>query len=74
MRKYFRVRKALEKLKSEFTYTELIGALVSEGLTDTTARRYRQRLLNMEIIEQQEDKYCFTTRKWRVKLEKFAPR
>ena len=74
MRQYFRVRKALEKLKSEFTYTELIGALVSEGLTDTTARRYRQRLLNMEIIEQQEDKYCFTTRKWRVKLEKFAPR
>ena len=74
MRKYFRVRKALEKLKSVFTYTELIDALISEGLTDTTARRYRQRLLNMEIIEQQDDKYCFTTRKWRVKLEKFAPR
>ena len=74
MRKYFRVRKALEKLKSEFSYTELIDALMSEGMPETTARRYRKRLLNMKIIVQQGDKYSFSTRRWRAKLEKLPPR
>ena len=74
MRKYFKVRLALEKLKPEFTYTELIEALMSEGLPETTARRYRKRLLEMQIIVQEEDKYRFTTRKWRVKYDKVAPR
>ena len=74
MRKYFKVRLALEKLKPEFTYTELIEALMSEGLPETTARRYRKRLLEMQIIVQEEDKYRFTTRKWRVKFDKVAPR
>lgn len=74
MRKYFKVRKALERLKPEFTYTELIAALMMEGMPETTARRYRKRLLDMKIIVQQEDKYSFSTRKWRAKLEKFSPR
>ena len=74
VRPYFRVRHALEKLKAPFTYTELIGALMSEGMPETTARRYRKRLLDMQIIVQQEDKYSFSTRRWRAKLEKVSPR
>ena len=73
MRKYFKVRNALEKLKSEFSYTELIEALMSEGMPESTARRYRKRLMSMQIIVQQGDKYTFSTRKWRAKLEKNAP-
>ena len=73
MRKYFKVRNALEKLKPEFSYTELIEALMSEGMPESTARRYRKRLLNMQIIVQQGDRYSFSTRKWRAKLEKNAP-
>ena len=73
MRKYFKVRNALEKLKSEFSYTELIEALMSEGMPESTARRYRKRLMSMQIIVQQGDKYSFSTRKWRAKLEKNAP-
>ena len=74
MRKYFKVRLALEKLKTEFTYTELIEALMSEGMPETTARRYRKRLLDMNIIVQKEDKYGFSTRRWRARLDNVSPR
>ena len=74
MRKYFKVRLALEKLKTEFTYTELIEALMSEGMPETTARRYRKRLLDMNIIVQKEDKYGFSTRRWRARLDHVSPR
>lgn len=70
MHKYFRVRQALEKLKSVFTYTELIDALVSVGLTESTAKRYRIRLLKMGVIVKEEESYRFAHRKWRSKLEK----
>lgn len=47
---------------------------MSEGLPETTAMRYQKRLLEMQIIVLEEDKYRFTTRKWRVKFDKDAPR
>ena len=74
MRRYFKVRRALEKLKSEFTYTELIEALMSEDMAETTARRYRQRLLDKGIIVQQENTYRFGTRSWRHKLNWLSQR
>jgi hypothetical protein len=70
MRKYFRVRQALEKLKSEFSYTELIDAMASVGIGMSTAKRYRIRLLKMGIIVKEGENYRFTHRKWRSKLEK----
>lgn len=70
MKDYFKVRKALEKLKPEFHYKELIDALMSEGYSESGARRCRKRLLSMQIIEQKEDMYSFTTRQWRGLLAK----
>ena len=70
MRKYFRVRQALEKLKSEFSYTELIDAMASVGIGMSTAKRYRIRLLKMGIIVKEGENYRFAHRKWRSKLEK----
>ena len=72
MRKYFKVRSALEKLKPEFSYTELIEALNSEGISRSSAKRCRQRLLEMKIIVQQGDSYRFVNRQWRGKFEKYA--
>lgn len=69
MRKYFRVRQALEKLKSEFTFTEFVSAFVSEGFSEATAKRYRIRLIDLNIIEKQGDSYRFAHRRWRAKLE-----
>ncbi len=74
MRKYFRVRRALEKLKSEFTYTQLVEALCSEGISMTSAKRCRKRLLEMEIIVQQGDKSRFGNRRWRLKFDREARR
>ena len=54
--------------------SQLIEALMMEGLPMSTARRYRQRLLDLKIIVQEDDKYRFSTRRWRVKLDKIAPR
>lgn len=70
MRYYFRVLKALETLKSEFRYSELIDALVSSGLSLATSKRIRSRLLKMKIIVQEEDTYRFVHRKWRKLLQK----
>lgn len=70
MRYYFRVLNALETLKPEFRYTELIEALVSSGLSLTTSKRIRARLLKMKIIVQEEDTYRFVHRKWRNLLQK----
>lgn len=70
MRPYFRVRHALERLKSSFTYTDLVSALKLEGFGMTTAKRYRVRLMELGIIAKQEENYCFAHRNWRSKLEK----
>jgi len=70
MRQYFGVRRALEKLKSEFRYSELIEALVSEGMSKATAKRTRVRLLNMQIIVREGDAYRFSNRKWRALLDR----
>ena len=48
-----------ELLKPEFSYTELIEALNSEGISRSSAKRCRQRLLEMKIIVQQGDSYRF---------------
>lgn len=69
MRRYFKVRSALEQLPSTFTYTELIDAFLRAGFGETTAKRYRVRLLNMHIIEKQGDNYVFATPHWRRKLD-----
>ena len=65
MKSYFEVRKALETLPQEFTYTDLINALVEQGLSDSTARRRRVMLLKMQVIEQQDETYRFKNRQWR---------
>ena len=70
MHRYFSVRRALEKLKSEFRYTELIDALCSEGMSKTTAKRARQRLLKMQVLVKEGDVYRFGKRKWRGLLDK----
>lgn len=70
MRKYFRVRNALERLKPTFTYSELIAVLLDSGFSEATAKRYRARLLDMHIIARQGDSYIFANRNWRKKLEK----
>ena len=70
MHRYFSVRRALETLKAEFRYHELIEALVSEGMSKTSAKRARQRLLKMQVIVKEGDVYRFGNRKWRGKLEK----
>ena len=70
MHRYFSVRRALEKLNPEFRYHELIEALVSEGMSKTSAKRARQRLLKMQVIVKEGDVYRFGNRKWRGKLEK----
>ena len=70
MHRYFSVRRALEKLKSEFRYTELIDALCSEGMSKTTAKRARQRLLKMQVLVKEGDVYRFGNRKWRGLLDK----
>lgn len=70
MRNYFQVRKALEKLKSEFSYSELIAALNSEGISTTSAKRCRKRLLELGVIVKQADSYRFANREWRGRLEK----
>lgn len=72
MRNYFKVRSALEKLKPEFSYSELIAALNSEGISTSAAKRCRKRLLELGIIVQQEDSYRFVNRQWRGRLEKCA--
>ncbi|MBR5541636.1 MAG: DUF3987 domain-containing protein [Bacteroides sp.] len=69
MRDYFKVRKALEKLKPEFGYRELMEALQTEGFSESGAKRCRRRLLALEIIEQQEDIYRFMNRQWRGVLK-----
>ena len=61
-----------ELLKPEFSYTELIEALNSEGISRSSAKRCRQRLLEMKIIVQQGDSYRFVNRQWRGKFEKYA--
>lgn len=72
MKNYFIVREGLEKLKSKFTFTELVNALVSVGMSDSAARRARKRLLDMEIIVKEGDIYRFVHRKWRGLFEKMG--
>ena len=69
MRHYFRVLEALETLPSEFRYTELMDALHSSGISLTTAKRIRIRLLEMQILVHEGDRYTFKSRKWRVLLK-----
>ena len=65
MTNYFRIQEALATLKSEFRYHELMDALVSKGMSLTTAKRVRVRLLKMGVIVKEEDTYRFVHRKWR---------
>jgi RecG-like helicase len=69
MRSYFQVRKALEKLPSEFRYHELIEALCSEGLSQSSAKRTRQRLLDRQVIVHEGETYRFMNRLWRSRLK-----
>lgn len=70
MHQYFRVRKALETLNPEFRYHELMEALQGEGMSPTTAKRVRRRLLKMGVIVQEANIYRFVNRRWRGRLEK----
>ena len=72
MKDYFQVRKALERLPTEFHYKDLIDALQEEGFSESKARRCRKRLLTMKIIEQQGDVYRFVNRQWRGVLKKLG--
>lgn len=70
MHRYFGVRRALERLNPEFRYNELMDALVSEGMSLASAKRARVRLLKMQIIVQEGNKYRFVHRKWRGVFDK----
>ena len=72
MKDYFQVRKALERLPTEFHYKDLIESLQEEGFSESKARRCRKRLLTMKIIEQQGDVYRFGNRQWRGVLKKLG--
>ena len=72
MKDYFQVRKALERLPTEFHYKDLIESLQAEGFSESKARRCRKRLLSMKIIEQQGDVYRFGNRQWRGVLKKLG--
>ena len=69
MRHYFRVLEALETLPVKFRYTDLMDALRSSGVSLSTAKRIRSRLLDMQIIEQEDETYRFKNRKWRLVLK-----
>ena len=69
MRHYFRVLEALEALPAKFRYTDLMDALRSSGISISTAKRIRFRLLDMQIIEQEDETYRFKNRKWRLVLK-----
>ena len=69
MRHYFRVLEALETLPAKFRYTDLMDALRSSGISLSTAKRIRNRLMEMQIIEQEGETYRFKNRKWRVLLK-----
>ena len=69
MRHYFRVLEALETLPAKFRYTDLMDALRSSGISISTAKRIRFRLLDMQIIEQEDETYRFKNRKWRLVLK-----
>ena len=69
MRHYFRVLEALETLPVKFRYTDLMDALRLSGVSLSTAKRIRSRLLDMQIIEQEGETYRFKNRKWRVLLK-----
>ena len=70
MHRYFSVRRALEKLNPEFRYHELMEALISEGLSPSSAKRARHRLLKKQVIVKEGDTYRFAHRKWRGLLDK----
>ena len=67
---YFRIQEALATLKPEFHYKELMDALVSKGMSLTTAKRVRLRLLKLGVIVKEEDTYRFVNRQWRGILKK----
>ena len=69
MRHYFRVLEALETLPSEFRYSDLMDAFRSSGITLSTAKRIRFRLIEMQIIVQEGEIYHFKSRKWRLVLK-----
>ena len=68
MRHYFRVLEALETLPAKFRYTDLNDSQRSSGISISTAKRIRFRLLDMQIIEQEDETYRFKNRKWRLVL------
>ena len=51
-------------------YKELMDALVSKGMSLTTAKRIRLRLLKLGVIVKEEDTYRFVNRQWREVLKK----
>ena len=69
MRHYFRVLEALESLPANFRYTDLMDVLRSSGISLSTAKRIRSRLMEMQIIEQEGEIYRFKNRKWRMVLK-----
>lgn len=70
MRHYFRVVEALENLPASFHYNELMEMLISSGLSLSTAKRIRIRLMDMEIIVKEGDNYRFANRQWRSNLKR----
>ena len=72
MRHYFRVLEALEKLPAKFRYNELMEVLLSSGISLSTAKRDRVRLIEMGIVVKEGDSYRFANRKWRSNLKNHA--
>ena len=48
---------------------DLMEALRSSGISLSTAKRIRSRLMEMQIIEQEGETYRFKSRKWRLLLK-----
>ena len=70
MTNFFRIQEALATLKPEFHYKELMDALISKGMSLTTAKRTRVRLLMAGVIVKEEDTYRLVNRQWRGVLKK----
>jgi hypothetical protein len=49
-----------------------MDAFVSKGMSLTTAKRIRVRLLKMGVIVKEEDTYRLVNRQWRGVLKKFG--
>ena len=63
-RNYFRVVKVLLSMPSEFTYMELVRALVAAGMGESTAKRKIPRLVEMKLLRKDENRYRVVRKKW----------